>query len=163
MDNLSFDSEKFTAVWQRVTENRSGMGIDEIREPQGEVQTEPEMLCRMMEVLAQDAECLRKLARKCQSRTRDTLQCLVRDNLQILKKLRVRYFILTGGAYSPNCECKPFRAAAEGLRTIHISAVGLAESFTSATADYNDLTYNEFAEIQLRHAETAACLIGNMM
>ena len=163
MDNLSFDSEKFTAVWQRVTESKSGAAPDKIHQPQDEAQSESDMLCRMMEILAQDTECLRILARKCQTRARDTLQCMMRDNLQISKKLRVRYFILTSGSYSPICECKPFHTVSDGLRMVHISTTNLVDKLTSAATEYKDPTYHKFAKIKSRHIETIACLIGNII
>jgi len=169
MDNMSFDSEKFTAVWQRVTDSRSVSIPAEIHKTRGAVQTESDMLCGMMEILAQDAECLRTLTKKCQAQARDTLRCMARENLRILKNRGVRYFILKGGADTRRCECKTFHAVSEGLRAIHVSAVSLAEKFTSAAEDckdpesYRDSTYSEFAAIKKRHAEISARLIGNIM
>ncbi|MCL2401386.1 MAG: hypothetical protein FWC90_01945 [Oscillospiraceae bacterium] len=163
MDNLSFDSEKFTAVWQRVTESKSGTVPNKMHKTRDEIQTESDRLCRMMDILAQDAECLRILSRKCHPRARDTLQRMTRENLRTLKNLRVRYFILTGGSYSPACECQPFHTVSERLRMVHINAVSLADKFTSAAKNHKNVTYNEFAKIKTRHAEIITCLIGNMM
>jgi hypothetical protein len=154
MDNLNFDSERFTAVWQRVTAEMQSPAHTDQPPP---TETEANTLCRHMEALAQDAEHCRNLAKKCPGRMAETLQRMSRENSRLLKKLRVKYFILTGGAYSPDCGGRPICTTTEALRELYNSAVSLGEKF----AEHH--TYHDLAEVKRHHAETIARLIENML
>ena len=151
MVELTFDKEKFDAVWSRVTGEAPAAAAPE---KQKSTQQDSE-LCRLLDAVADNLGRVSALSMRSHGRARVTLRRMADDDRRILKKLRVQHFVLTGGAYNPESVClEPFHTMSEGLRALYSSSVSLEKRFGD--------TYAEFAQIKRRHAESAARLIEDM-
>ena len=151
MVELTFDKEKFDAVWSRVTGETPAAASEKPAQEDGS-----EELCRLMDAVAEHLGRCRALASSTCGRARDTLRRMADDDRRILKKLRVEHFVLTGGAYNPESVCgEPFLTVSEGLRALYSSSQNLEKRFGD--------TYVKFAQTKRRHIECTARLIEDMM
>ena len=164
MDRVSFDNAGFDAVWRRVTAG-SGAGAQPYAMPEPG-QDGGEMLCRLMDSAALCIAFCRFAAGKCPGRIARALCDMALEERRYFKKLRARYFILTGGAYCPEEQCPEALTAAEGLRTIYAESLSAEKRLLMAAGMAGDsfaCTYGVFADQERCHAETAARLIEEII
>ena len=103
-DELYTYQDKFDAVWRRVlAENDlSSAPPEPVVKPEHHAEAaEAARLRRFMDDEACDAQLYGLLASKSTGCIRRTLDAISADECRHLKKLRARYFIVTGDTYSP--------------------------------------------------------------
>ena len=160
-----FDRASFDAVWRRV-QNASGADWTSQKPTERCAGAdEAERLIRFMDGEAGDAQYYAALALRCPA-ARQTLTRISSDEKCHLKRLRAKYFILTGGTYTPPDTCPLIYSAADALRKKYSGEKDGVAAYRDAAeqASEQDLrdTYLELSQDEARHAKTLGRLIENM-
>jgi rubrerythrin len=170
MDPYEFNTykDRFDAVWRRVM---SG-GTEDAQRPGAKPKAhdpsaaEAGRLRSFMDDEATDAQIYGLLARKFRGRTRQTLLCLSSEERCHLKKLRAKYFILTGRTYAPPAACPFARNVPETLRLKVMDEAESAKAYLDAADEtgYAELaeTYRALASDETRHSRMLSDIIETL-
>lgn len=166
-NNIDFDRAKFDAVWRRVMpEALENNNKQKARTKSAETDNAGQ-LRDFMDDEANDAKAYCLLAAMCSGSTRQQLLRISSDERCHLKKLRARYFILTGDIYAPPNACPLIYSVRDALRRRYTGEQDGAAAYRAAaeTTSGKDLadTYLALAEDEARHSKIIGCLIENMM
>jgi rubrerythrin len=167
ISDYQFDRAKFDAVWQRVLTGKTESAPKTEQTAKRRGDGEAEKLRCFMDGEAGDAQFYWSLAAMCSAGARATLLRISCDERRHLKKLRARYFILTGGTYAPPDTCPLIYTVPDALRRKYAgekegSAAYTAAAESAADADLRD-TYLALAQDEARHSRTIGCIIESMM
>jgi rubrerythrin len=161
-----FDRAKFDAVWRRVIQASGEKSPAQKQTDQYADLGGADTLRRFMDDESCDAQFYSTLACKCSGMTRQTLQRIASDEKCHLKRLRARYFILTGGTYTPPDTCPLITATADALRLKYAGEKEGAAAYREAAEQTSDqelkYTYLDLSQDEARHARTIGCLIERM-
>ena len=165
-NDYDFDRAKFDAVWRRVmpeTEDNTSKQKAAIKHSED---NEAEMLRDFMDDESCDAQLYCQLAAMCSGSARQMLMRISSDERCHLKKLRAKYFILTGETYTPPNTCPLIYAVCDALRLKYSgekegSAAYRAAAERTSDTDLKD-TYLALSEDEARHSRTIGCIIENM-
>jgi rubrerythrin len=169
MDNndYSFDRAKFDAVWQRVMPGTVDDNIKPNTMTQKAETHDTEQLCDFMDDEANDAQIYCLLASKCSGCTRQMLSRISADERSHLKKLRAKYFILTGETYTPPNACPLIYSVPDTLRKKYSGEKEGSAAYRAAAEknSHKELadTYLALSEDEARHSRMIGCIIENMM
>ena len=159
-------TDKFDAVWRRVMSENAGQNAQLENTPMktdGNDVIETDRLRKFMDDEVCDARLYELVASKVSVRTRQTLLKIAADERRHLKKLRAKYFILTGKTYTPPDSCPYTRYVPETLRQ---KVKGEAEGAKAYRAAADETGHPGLAETyrQLAADETYhALLLGNII
>lgn len=167
-NELYFDRTRFDAVWDRVSGSNNAAGTAPMSTAKPKGADDRAQLREFMDDEAADAQFYCVLASKTTGCTRRTLSEIAADERRHLKKLRTKYFILTGETYDPAPACPVIYSVSDALRKryegeIRGAAAYRAAADMTAREDLAD-TYLEFAADESRHAmeieRLIECLVG---
>lgn len=165
---LSFNRAQFDAVWDRVNGNNANAYTSPASTGKEKSTDDAAQLRAFMDDEALDAQYYCVLASKTSGCTRRTLSNISADERRHLKKLRTKYFILTGEAYDPAPACPVVYSVSDALRKRYAGEVKGASAYKAAAehtaqeglAD----TYLELASEEARHAmdieRLIECMVG---
>jgi rubrerythrin len=164
--DLEIDRDRFDAVWRRVMPEPAEYGVRQ----KAVKQTTSDDACRLREFMdneAQDARIYCMLASMCSGSPRQALLRISSDERCHLKKLRARYFILTGEMYKPAEACPLIYSVPDALRKKHQGEKEGAAAFRSAAEMTSDReladTYLAHADDEARHSKMIGCIIENII
>ena len=161
--SMNFDSAKFGAVWQRVSQNPCAPAAALEPCAGGE---EIELL-RLIDITSQNEQLCRRTAARCSGKISRVMQNVAASEHIHTKKLRAKYYILTGATYCPTDTCSKTCSMSESLLNIFRSEGQTATDFFAAadTAKSTSLaqTYRQIARDEERNAEMISCLIEGML
>lgn len=164
--DLKFDRAKFDEIWQRVMPGTNENNINVQSEQKPTETHEAGQLRDFMDDEANDVQTYCVLASKCSDSTRQTLLRISSDERCHLKKLKAKYFILTGKTYTPPNACPLIYSVSETLRQKYIgekdgAAAYLAAAEKTSNPELKD-TYLALSEDEARHSKLISCLIENL-
>ena len=161
----TFDRNRFDAVWRRVMDASDEHGPASKNQTGTAGSVDYEKLRRFMDDEACDAQLYTALAARCVN-ARRTLLCIAADEKRHLRKLKARYFILTGETYDPPGTCPLIRSVSDALRLKYAGEREGAEAYREAAGDTADPelrdTYLALSQDEARHSKTIEHLIENM-
>ncbi len=167
--DLNHYKDKFDAVWRRVmSENAEASTPARYSKPNahGGDFAEASRLRDFMDDEACDAQQYALLARKFRSPAGQTLMSISSDERHHLKKLKVKYFILTGKTYTPPGSCPFISSVRETLRQKFMGEAEGAKAYLDAAADtaYDDLseTYRTLAADEQHHSQLLGGIIETL-
>ena len=162
-----FDRAKFDAVWQRVRGASDGNCPAPNTAGQRSGMDESERLRRFMDGEACDARFYAALACRCPGTSRQALLRIAADEACHLKRLRARYFLLTGAAYTPPEACPLIVTTPDALRGKHADEREGAAAYRAAAEQTPDQelkdTYLCLSQDEARHARTIVCLLEGLL
>jgi rubrerythrin len=169
--NYDFDRVRFDAVWQRVMPELAPATTKHMTVSKQTASEDAERLREQMNDEAGDARyygmlaCI--LASKGAGDANRMLSRISADERCHLKRLRARYFILTGETYTPPDTCPLIYSAPDALRRKYAgekegAAAYRAAAEATADADLKE-TYLALAEDEARHSRTIGRIIENMI
>lgn len=161
-----FDRAKFDAVWRRVMGDDRESGPLSNPKSQRADQGEDEKLRRFMDDEACDAQFYATLACKYTGMARQILQRISSDEKCHLKRLRARYFILTGKTYTLPDTCPLIYSPADALRRKYSGEKEGAQAYLDAAEQTGDPdlrdTYLALSQDEARHSKMVGSIIENM-
>jgi rubrerythrin len=167
-NGLYFDRAKFDAVWDRVSGNNPGTGLSPEQTMKLKGADDRAQLRKFMDDEAADAQFYCVLAAKTTGCMRRTLSNIAADERRHLKKLRTKYFILSGETYDPAPVCPVIYSVSDALRKRFEGETKGAAAYKAAAEETarKDLadTYLDFAADEARHAmeieRLIECMVG---
>lgn len=164
-NDSKFDRAKFDAVWQRVMP-----GAAENDMYQNTLKKDADDAVQLREFMddeANDAQTYCMLASMCAGSARQMLHRISSDERCHLKKLRAKYFILTGETYTPPNAYPLIYSVPDSLRRKYTgekegSAAYRAAAVKTSKEELSD-TYIALSEDEARHSKMIGCIIENMM
>jgi rubrerythrin len=127
---------------------------------------EAERLRDFMVGEACDAHFYRMLASMCSGNAYQMLSRISADERCHLKRLRARYFILTGETYTLPNSCPLIYTAPDALRRKYAGEKEGSAAYRAAAEKTSDTdlkgTYLSLAEDEARHSRIIGCIIENM-
>lgn len=166
-NDVVFDRSKFDAVWRRVMPEAAEFNRYDNTNTQKHAADDTAQLRAFMDDEANDAQTYSILATMCPGTIRNMLSKISADERWHLKKLRARYFILTGETYTPPDACPLIYAIPNMLRYKYAGEKGGAAAYNAAASKTSipELadTYHALAEDELRHSKIIACIITSIM
>jgi rubrerythrin len=164
--DVKFDRTKFDAVWRRVIPEAAENNIGQKPFKQNACSDETCRLRDFMDDEANDARVYCMLASVCAGGTQQILYRITSDEKCHLKKLRAKYFILTGEIYAPPCACPLICSMSDTLRRLYAGEKEGAAAYRAAAETTSDHeladTYLALAEDEARHVKAIGCLIESM-
>ncbi len=167
-DELNGCKDKFDAVWRRVMSDSAkdaqhSVGRPKTHDPGA---AETGRLRSFMDGEAADAQIYGLLARKFRGCARQTLSGISSDERCHLKKLKAKYFILTGKTYAPPASCPFTRNVPETLRLKLLGEAEGAQAYLGAADEtvYADLaeTYRALAADETHHSRLLGDIIETL-
>jgi rubrerythrin len=168
--NYEFDRARFDAVWQRVIPEMAANIPKQPRPDQHTAAKEADTLRDMMADEACDAQfystlaCM--LAVRCSGNTSQMLSRISADERCHLKRLRARYFILTGETYTPPNTCPVIYSVGDALRRKYSGEKEGAAAYRTAAEETADAelrdTYLALSADEARHSKMIGCIIETM-
>lgn len=166
----TFDRTKFDAVWRRVMPETPNAAVHNDYAKQTPPPAADGFLAQLRDFMddeANDAQLYRTLASMCSGTTRQTLLKISSDESCHLKKLKAKYFILTGEVYTPPKACPLIYSVCDTLRRKHAGELAGAAAYKAAAGktSVNELsdTYLELSSDETRHSKIIGCIIENMI
>ncbi len=161
---LDFDKGKFDAVWRRVM--KAGSYTPDAP-PVPAVPGDAETLRAFMDDEYCDARVYAALSAKSRGSMRQTLQHIAADERYHYKKLKAKYYILTGKTYTPPGSCPYVRSVAETLRLRYTAERQGAEAYADAAAETYSAElaalYKSLGAEEAQHAEQIGSLLEEML
>ncbi len=158
--DLNTYRDKFDAVWQRVMSENAAPGAPSTGAEtykSGAGPDESAQLRAFMDDEHCDAQLYELLASGTGGRTRQIFGRIAADERRHLRKLKAKYFILTGRTYTPPVSCPFVCSGPETLRQkVRGEAEGAAAYLDAANeTGYADLaeTYRALSADETRHSE----------
>lgn len=165
----SFDRTKFEAVWQRVMPGTPGAAVhyDHSKQTRPSAADELAQLRDFMDDEANDGQIYRALASMCGGCTRQALLSISSDEMRHLRKLKAKYFILTGEVYMPPKACPLIYTVCDTLRRKRAGELEGAAAYKAAAekTSINELsdTYLELSFDETKHSRIIDCIIENII
>lgn len=161
-----FDRAKFDAVWKRVKPEMA-LNMKDLRENgRYSVSEDCDRLRGFMDGESCDAEFYGMLALKCSGCARQMLLRISADEQGHLKKLRAKYFILTGETYKPPNACPLIRTVPDALRRKYSGEKEGSVAYRTAAEDAADTdlkdTYLALSADEARHSKAIGCIIETL-
>ena len=169
LGDVNHYKDKFDAVWRRVmSENAEASPQADYPKSnaRGGESTEAARLKAFMDDEACDAQQYALLARHFRGHAGQRLMGISSDERHHLKKLKAKYFILTGQTYTPPGSCPFVRSVRETLRQKVRGEAEGARAYLDAATDtaYDDLseTYRALAADEERHSQLLGGIIESL-
>ncbi len=166
---LNTYSDKFAAVWRRVMSDNSEQNSHPANSEQKTFTAGTAETARLREFMDDevcDEQLYGLIARKLSGQSRQTLLSIASDERHHLKKLKAKYFILTGKTYTPPASCPYTRFVPGTLRLKVMDESEGAKAYLTAASEtvYTELaeTYRALAADETRHSEMLSDIIEDM-
>ena len=163
-------TDNFDAVWRRVMADNAGQDTQAVYRDttaHSHGPDETKRLQKFMDDEVCDARLYTLIGGKLSGHARQTLLSIASDERHHLKKLKAKYFILTGKTYTPPGSCPYTRYVPETLRLKVLSESEGAEAYLSAANDtgYSELaeTYRQLAADEAHHSQMLGSIIEDMI